>query len=303
MRQIRTDLAMEAADGLGAMPGVKVSHWENSGVDVTEVVISDQKSAARLGKPMGNYITLESRAVRERDADARMAMSLMIGEEVSRMVGDPGDKTVLVVGLGNRMVTPDSLGPSTVDRMLVTRHIFRELSDYADERMRSVCAVAPGVLGVTGIETAEMLESIVSRVEPKCVICVDALSARATGRIGGAVQIADTGIQPGSGVGNRRAALTKEKLGVDVIAVGMPTVIYAATLARDAFSSMAGPDAGEEELSRLESGLMDGPGGDLIVTPREIDGLIKDSAGMIAMGINRALQPELSDEEIMAMMD
>lgn len=303
MRQIRTDLAMEAADGLGSMPGVKVSHWENAGVDVTEVVISDQKSASRLGKPMGNYITLESQAVRDRDAEARMAMSLTIGEEVARMVGDPEGKTVLVVGLGNRMVTPDSLGPATVDRMLVTRHIFQELSSYADERLRSVCAVAPGVLGVTGIETAEMLESIVSSVRPKCVICVDALSARAAGRIGGTVQIADTGIRPGSGVGNRRAALTKERLGVDVIAIGMPTVIYAATLARDAFSSLSGHDASDEELARLESGLMDGPGGDLIVTPREIDGLIKDSAGMIAMGINRALQPELSDEEIMAMMD
>ena len=303
MRQIRTDLAMEAADGLGNLPGVKVSHWENSGIDVTEVIICDQKSASQLGKPMGNYITLESGAVKSRDAEARMAMSLMIGEEVSRMVGDASGSTVLVVGLGNRMVTPDSLGPLAVDRMLVTRHIFRELPAYADDRMRSVCAVAPGVMGVTGIETAEMLESLVEKIRPKCVICIDALAARAAGRIGGAVQIADTGIQPGSGVGNRRAALTKEKLGVDVIAIGMPTVIYAATLARDAFSSMVGQEALDEELSRIEAGLMDGPGGDLIVTPREIDGLIKDSAGMIAMGINRALQPELSDSEIMAMMD
>ena len=303
MRQIRTDLAMEAADGLGNLPGVRVSHWENAGVDVTEVVISDLKSATRLGKPMGNYITLESRAVMDRDAEARMAMSLMIGEEIARMVGDTGDGTVLVAGLGNRMVTPDSLGPLTVDRLLVTRHIFRELPEFADERMRSVCAIAPGVMGVTGIETAEMLESIVKTVQPKCVICIDALAARAVGRIGGAVQIADTGIQPGSGVGNRRAALNREKLGVEVIAIGMPTVIYAATLARDAFSALAGQEAGDEELSRMEAGLMDGPGGDLIVTPREIDGLIKDSAGMIAMGINRALQPELSDSEIMAMMD
>ena len=303
MRQIRTDLAMEAADGLGNLPGVRVSHWENAGVDVTEVVISDLKSATRLGKPMGNYITLESQAVMDRDAEARMAMSLMIGEEIARMVGDTSEGTVLVAGLGNRMVTPDSLGPLTVDRLLVTRHIFRELPEFADERMRSVCAISPGVMGVTGIETAEMLESVVKMVEPKCVICVDALAARAVGRIGGAVQIADTGIQPGSGVGNRRAALNREKLGVEVIAIGMPTVIYAATLARDAFSALAGQEAGEEELSRMEAGLMDGPGGDLIVTPREIDGLIKDSAGMIAMGINRALQPELSDSEIMAMMD
>ena len=206
------------------------------------------------------------------------------------------------MGLGNRMVTPDSLGPLTADRVLVTRHIFSEMPQYADERLRSVCALAPGVLGVTGIETAEMLESIVRKIQPGCVICVDALAARAMGRIGGAVQITDTGIQPGSGVGNRRMALNKESLGVDVIAVGIPTVIYAATLARDAFA-MLDKSAGEEALMGLEKELMGGPGGDMIVTPREIDALIKDSAGMIAAGINRALQPELSDMEIMAMME
>lgn len=228
-------------------------------------------------------------------------MSALIGEEIGRMA-DMRAGEALVVGLGNRMVTPDSLGPLTVDRILVTRHIFSGMPEYADDRMRSVCALAPGVLGVTGIETAEMLESIVRKIKPACVICVDALAARATGRIGGAIQITDTGIQPGSGVGNRRMALNRDTLGVDVIAVGMPTVIYAATLARDAFA-MLDDTAGDEALMKLERELMGGPGGDMIVTPREIDGLIKDSAGMIAAGINRALQPELSDSEIMAMME
>lgn len=298
MQQIRTDLAMESAEEMGSMPGVKVSHWENGGVEVTEVEVTDLKSATRLGKPMGRYVTLEAPALKDRDIDARLAMSSVIGEEIARMLGDTQGATVLVAGLGNRQVTPDSLGPGAIDRLLVTRHIFTELPAYADERLRSVCAVAPGVMGVTGIETAEMLESIVRTVEPKCVICVDALSARAPSRIGSAVQISNTGIQPGSGVGNRRAALNKESLGVDVIAVGMPTVIYAATLARDALAS-----AGSDAVSDFEQKLADIPGGDLIVTPREIDALIKDSAGMIAMGINRALQPEMSDEEIMAIMD
>jgi spore protease len=228
-------------------------------------------------------------------------MSSLIGEEIGRMVDLSGGEA-LVVGLGNRMVTPDSLGPLTVDRILVTRHIFSAMPKYADEKLRSVCAIAPGVLGVTGIETAEMLESVVRKIKPACVICVDALAARAAGRIGGAVQITDTGIQPGSGVGNRRMALNKESLGVDVIAVGMPTVIYAATLARDAFA-MLDETAEEAALGKLEKELMGGPGGDMIVTPREIDAIIKDSAGMIAAGINRALQPELSDSEIMAMME
>lgn len=299
MRQIRTDLAMESAEGMGEMPGVRVNHWETAGVDVTEVKVTSQKAASQLGKPMGNYITLESESVKSRDAEARLAMSALIGEELGRMADLKGG-VALVAGLGNRMVTPDSLGPLTVDRILVTRHIFAHMPQYADERLRSVCAVAPGVMGVTGIETAEMLKSIVECVRPACVICVDALSARASGRIGAAVQIADTGIQPGSGVGNRRSAINRDSLGVDVIAVGMPTVIYAATLARDAFALVGGQD---EALERMESELLSGPGGDMIVTPREIDELIKDSAGMIAAGINRALQPELSDEEILAMMD
>lgn len=299
MRQIRTDLAMESAEGMGEMPGVRVNHWETAGVGVTEVKVTSQKAASQLGKPMGNYITLESESVKSRDAEARLAMSALIGEELGRMVDLKGGHA-LVAGLGNRMVTPDSLGPLTVDRILVTRHIFAHMPQYADERLRSVCAVAPGVLGVTGIETAEMLKSIVECVRPACVVCVDALSARASGRIGAAVQIADTGIQPGSGVGNRRAAINRESLGVDVIAVGMPTVIYAATLARDAFALVGGRD---EALEHMESELLSGPGGDMIVTPREIDELIRDSAGMIAAGINRALQPELSDDEILAMMD
>lgn len=301
MRNIRTDLAIESAGDTYGLPGVKVNHWETGDISVTEVKVTDLKSAVQLGKPIGNYITLESGCVKCRNVESRLAMSALIGEEIGRMA-DMRAGEALVVGLGNRMVTPDSLGPLTVDRILVTRHIFSGMPEYADDRMRSVCALAPGVLGVTGIETAEMLESIVRKIKPACVICVDALAARATGRIGGAIQITDTGIQPGSGVGNRRMALNRDTLGVDVIAVGMPTVIYAATLARDAFA-MLDDTAGDEALMKLERELMGGPGGDMIVTPREIDGLIKDSAGMIAAGINRALQPELSDSEIMAMME
>ena len=303
MRQIRTDMAMESAREAGDMPGVKVSGWENAGIHVTEVQLTDPDSAQKLGKPVGNYITLESEALRRRDPDARLAMSAMIGEEIARMAGEIGERGAMVVGLGNRMVTPDALGPLTVDKILVTRQIFQELTQYADERLRSVCAMAPGVMGVTGIETAEMLESIVRRIRPGCVVCVDALSARSARRIGAAVQICDTGIQPGSGVGNRRLALNRETLGVEVIAVGMPTVIYAATLARDSFAAAAGREETEAAREQMERDLMGAGPGDMIVTPREIDGLIQDSAGMIAMGINRALQPEMSDSEILAMMD
>ncbi len=180
---------------------------------------------------------------------------------------------MLVIGLGNRRITPDSLGPQTIDRTLVTRHMFEQLPGFADERMRSVCALAPGVLGVTGIETMEMVEALVAKVRPRAILCVDSLAARAAGRIGTAIQLTDTGIQPGSGVGNHRRSLTRETLGVPVIAVGMPTVIYAATLARDAMETLS-PDTAEEALDHVETELLKGEHGEMVVTPREIDDLI-----------------------------
>ena len=303
MRQIRTDLAMESFQGPeGGFPGVRVSHWEAMGVTLTEVVIETEAASRALGKAVGLYMTLECAAMRRRDLDARLAMANLLGEEIARMLGREGDAPVLVVGLGNRRITPDSLGPQTVDRTLVTRHMFEELPDFADERMRSVCAIAPGVLGVTGVETMEMVEAITAKVRPRAILCVDSLAARAAGRIGTAIQLTDTGIQPGSGVGNHRRSLTREALGVPVIAIGMPTVIYAATLARDAMEALS-PDTGEEALDHVEAELLEGEHGEMVVTPREIDDLIADAAGVIASAVNRALQPDLSEEEIAAMMN
>ena len=307
MSKIRTDLAMESfqSSGKEALPGVRISRWEEMGVDVTEVLVTDDAAARELGKPVGTYLTLECAALRRRDLDARLAMANLLGEELARLLPAPADAPVLVVGLGNRDVTPDCLGPLAADRVLVTRHMFRELPEYADQRLRSVCAIAPGVLGVTGIETAEMVESLVRALRPGAVVCVDSLAARASARICATVQLADTGIQPGSGVGNHRRALTRESLGVDVISLGVPTVVYAATLARDAMELLApeGQKENEAAFNSLEKELTETELGEMIVTPREIDALVRDAAGVIAAGVNRALQPELSDEEIMAMMD
>ena len=302
MRQIRTDLAMESfGHGGEGMPGVHVNHWEEMGVSLTEVVVETEEASRALGKAVGVYMTLECPAIRQRDLDARLAMANLLGEEIARMFHREGDAPVLVVGLGNRRITPDSLGPQTIDRTLVTRHMFEQLPGFADERMRSVCALAPGVLGVTGIETMEMVEALVAKVRPRAILCVDSLAARAAGRIGTAIQLTDTGIQPGSGVGNHRRSLTRETLGVPVIAVGMPTVIYAATLTRDAMETLS-PDTAEDDLDRVEQELLTGAQGEMVVTPREIDEIISDTAGVIATAVNRALQPDLSQEEIMAMM-
>ena len=170
----------------------------------------------------------------------------------------------------------------------------------------TICAIAPGVLGVTGIETMEMVRSIVQSVHPRAVIAVDSLAARSISRVGSAVQLTDTGIQPGSGVGNHRSALTEESLGVPVIALGVPMVIYAATIARDAFELLAGEDDSaeqEEALDQMAEELLAGSMGEMIVTPREVDALVEDAANMLSCGINRALHPGLSPSDLLTMMN
>lgn len=297
----RTDLAMENLDGNDSIPGTDVHQWESGGVALTEVIIRTQEAAQQLGKSVGSYLTLECRLLSEHDPQARAAMASLLGEELARMLQPSPDAPVLAVGLGNRNITPDALGPAVIDKTLVTRHMLQ--SDYADSGMNSVCAVAPGVLGVTGIETVEVVESLVKKLHPCAVLCIDALAARDFGRIGCAVQISNAGIQPGSGVGNHRRALTRESLGTEVIALGVPTVIYAATLAKDAFSLLADQsNLHEEALSAMENELLGTDLGNLIVTPRDIDMIITGCATMIAEGINRALHPKLSSDEIAQMM-
>ena len=303
MKYPRTDLAMEAFDSENgnSVPGVQVNHWDATDVRMTEVIIEDPQTAEQLGKPCGTYLTMECGLLREQDPEARIAMSTLLGEELGRMLKADDDSPVLVIGLGNRFITPDSLGPLTVDRTLVTRHMIG--AGFAPEHMRPVSAVAPGVLGVTGVETAEMVTALVERINPRAVVCIDSLAARASSRIGSTIQLADTGIQPGAGVGNRRSPLTKETLGVDVIAVGMPTVVYAATLARDAFAALSDRNVDDEALSALERDLLGQEFGEMIVTPREIDAIVKNAAVVIASGLNRALHPRLNDAEIAQMMD
>ena len=230
----------------------------------------------------------------------------LLGEEIDRVLpeGD-GAGPVLVVGLGNRAITPDSLGPGVVDRTLVTRHLLG--GPLVGNPMQSVCAIAPGVLGVTGVETMELVEALVKAIEPRAILCVDSLAARDSRRIGATIQLTDTGIQPGAGVGNHRKPLTEQTVGCPVISVGMPTVVYAATLARDAFAwldAQTGDEADHEAaLEDMERTLLSGELGEMIVTPREIDSIVEDAAGVIASAVNRALQPALSDAEIAAMMD
>lgn len=300
MRTRWTDLAMESS---GAQP--EQTQTLPGGIERTVVTIRDAQTAKALGRPVGVYVTLSCPQRMSIELGTRRALSEALGQAIAGML--PGAcRTVLVAGLGNRMVTPDALGPRTVERVLVTRHMDGCLPQDVSERLRSVCAAAPGVLGVTGIETAEVLRGMVAHVRPDAVIVVDALAARSSQRICSTIQVADTGITPGSGVGNHRKALTRETLGIPVIAVGVPMVVYASTIARDAMGYLGAADgaseAEEERLATCVEQVVSMRLGDLIVTPREVDALVERMAGIVAEGINLALHPELTQSEIAQLM-
>ena len=300
MRTRWTDLAMESS---GAQP--EQTQTLPGGIERTTVTIRDEQTAKALGRPMGVYVTLSCPQRMSIELGTRRALSEALGQAIAGML--PGAcRTVLVAGLGNRTVTPDALGPRTVERVLVTRHMDGCLPQDVSERLRSVCAAAPGVLGVTGIETAEVLRGMVAHVRPDAVIVVDALAARSSQRICSTIQVADTGITPGSGVGNHRKALTRETLGIPVIAVGVPMVVYASTIARDAMGYLGAADgaseADEERLATCVEQVVSMRLGDLIVTPREVDALVERMAGIVAEGINLALHPGLTQSEIAQLM-
>lgn len=300
MRAKWTDLAMEAR---GSVPVSDVRLI--SGIERTVVRIEDEQTARELGRPRGTYVTLSCPQTMTIELSMREALSWELAQAIRQMLPEHA-RTVLVTGLGNRSVTPDALGPRTVERVLVTRHMDGCLPDDVSARMASVCAAAPGVLGVTGLETAEVLRGMAEHVHPDAVIAVDALAARSSARICSTIQIADTGISPGSGVGNHQKALTRETLGAPVIAVGVPMVVYASTIASDAMSDMiredGGTEADEEKVAACVERVVSERLGDLIVTPREVDALVERMAGILAEGINLALHPGLSREEIEQLM-
>lgn len=298
MRARWTDLAVEAGTPppeARRLPG---------GIERTVVRIEDERTAQELGRPQGTYVTLSCPQAMSIELGMRQALSRELARTIRGMLPE-GAKTILVTGLGNRSVTPDALGPRTVERVLVTRHMGDCLAQDVTGRMASVCAAAPGVLGVTGVETAEVLRGMAQHVRPDAIIAVDALAARSSARICSTIQVADTGITPGSGVGNHQKALNRQTLGAPVIAVGVPMVVYASTIASDALCALAALDGGEEDEERLSAcvqRVVSAQLGEMIVTPREVDALVERMAGIVAEGINMALHPQLSSEEIAQLM-
>lgn len=249
----RTDLALEAREviiqheGPPEIPGVAVETERTPVAVISRVAITTEEGARAMGKLPGNYTTIEAPGLRRRDQDALDQVAQMIGKEIEKFLDlwkIPADGEVLVVGLGNWNATPDAVGPRTIHHLIVTRHFYYSAPPAARTGARPVAGISPGVLGITGLETAEIVQGVVRQIHPALVICIDALAARSVERLGTTVQIADAGIQPGSGVGNKRFGITRQTLGVPVLAVGVPTVVHALTVVADGLDRMAAHERG-----------------------------------------------------------
>ena len=293
----RTDLALERQEYIekDEIDGVKTEKKEVDGIEVTTIIIENEKGEKLLSKPKGRYITLEIGSFMK-NADLFSDRLTALSDEIKKLIPDTG--TILVAGLGNEKITPDALGPKCISLILATRHISDEFAKAIGfENLRAVAAVTPGVLGTTGIETAESIEGIAEKIKPSCIIVVDALASRSIERLGTTVQITDAGVSPGSGVGNKRSRIDRESMGVPVIAIGVPTVVDALTMAGDVLQKTG---MNEKEIEAL---LRKGEDASLMmVTPKEIDNVIDRAATLVAMGINSALQPDIPPEDILAIV-
>ena len=315
---IHTDLAIEASavENINftdkKTSGISTNIFEKNDITVTEVKITNQNGENLTGKPIGKYVTLEIPRLRDHITETYENAKDALTKELKKFFDLKKIRTILVVGLGNRFVTPDALGPKVIDKLLVTRHLYDVLPESITKTMHSLCAVAPGVLGITGIETGEIVKGITDKVSPDIIIAIDALASRKTSRISTTFQIADTGIIPGSGIGNKRQAINKETMGVPVIAIGVPTVIEAASVANDAIDMLIETvksnadknsefyrliDAFDNENRyKLISEILTPSGSELIVTPKEVDSLIDEVSGIIADSINEAVNGKTSRE-------
>lgn len=296
MMEWRTDLALERSEALSpaALTGVRTRTFTRDGIRITRMEIQTQDAAQTLGKPMGCYVTAEVKSFAP-NGDGVHAGVEVLGEELTRLL--PKQGAVLVVGLGNTQITPDALGPRAASYVLATRHIGQQLAgEIGLGSLRPVCVLSPGVLGQTGMETGEIIRGLVQSLSPVAVVVVDALASRRLARLGHTVQMTDTGVTPGSGVGNARARIDQGTMGVPVIAVGVPTVVDALTLVSD-MAEQAGVQLRQEQAERE----VEPEGTRMIVTPREIDLLIEHAAKAVGLAIGHALQPHISAQDMLAL--
>lgn len=300
--QVRTDLALEARESIseadGSLHGVRVeeNYDEETDIRVTRVEITTKNGARAMGKPMGTYVTIEAPGMLEPDEGFHREVSDVLAGQLAKIIPGAGqEQEILVVGLGNRDVTADALGPHVVDNLCITRHIVREYGKaaYNRDRMNQVSSMEPGVMGKTGMEAAEIIKGVVEQTGPDVIVAIDALAARTTKRLNRTIQITDTGIHPGSGVGNHRNALTRESMGVPVIAIGVPTVVDAATIVMDAFEKLldgTGEADKREYLEECRNALAELH--NMYVASKDIDAVIKRVSYTVSEGINMALSLE-----------
>ena len=278
----RTDLALEARESFEEdgveIRGVAIeeSYDEERDIRVTRVCIETENGARAMGKPVGTYLTLEAPRLSDPDDGYHREVSRQLAEELKQLLGTEEEKSVLVVGLGNREVTPDALGPEAVNNLMITRHVVREYGKAAlgKEKVHLVSGIVPGVMAQTGMETFEIIKGIIDETKPDVVVAIDALAARSTKRLNRTIQLSDAGIHPGSGVGNHRNSLTRESLGIPIVAIGVPTVVDAATIIYDATG----------DRNAISPGL-----NGMFVTPKDIDETIKRLSFTISEALNIAL--------------
>lgn len=311
MYNFRTDLASERRDIFkkankleGNIDGIESEEEKvNDKIKVERVKITNENGEKSIGKPIGNYVTIDVDKLKIATDEEIEEASKVLSSELKKIVDINVEKEgeVLVVGLGNIYVTPDSLGPKVINEIDVTRHIIKYLPQYVEEGTRSIAAISPGVLGTTGIETVEILNGIVEKIHPKMVIVIDALASRNIERISSTIQISDTGIVPGAGVGNTRQEISKNTLGIPVLAIGIPTVVESAVIVNDSLNLFIEKLQEEaksndylnelkerDNYEEIKDALMPGDF-NFIVTPKEIDDLIENMKDIVANGINMSL--------------
>ncbi len=277
----RTDLAIESINNIKSSSDIIKEERFVDDIKITKITINDEKSAEKLGKQKGSYITIELGEY------MRNGESFSAGEILRRELSSllPDFKSMLIIGIGNIMITPDSIGPETAKKILATRHIEKHLADQIGlHGIKSVSVLSPGVLGQTGIEVQEIVKGAKNSVNADAVLLIDALVAKDLSRLGSCVQISNTGIVPGSGVGNHRSPLTEKELGVPVFSIGVPTVVDAPTLVYEL--------TGNDKIRK----------NNMIITPREIDMVIERSSELLSYGINCAVQPKIDPETIMSLV-
>lgn len=319
MYRIRTDLAIENRELYKSQQnedsrGIEVEKVEKGNYIITRVKVLNAEGSKDLQKPIGTYITIDVPQLKKMDEDLKDEISQIVAKEIKGLGKNKEDSKILIIGLGNWNITPDALGPKVVERVLVTRQFFINFNKEIDETVANVAALSPGVMGITGIETGEIVRGVVEKIKPDLVIAIDALASRKMDRVSTTIQISDTGINPGGGVGNNRMALNKDNLGVPVIAIGIPTVVDAATIVNDTleliidslkkeakvgteFYNLLSEIESEEKYSLIQDVLQPYMK-NVVVTPTDIDVLIDDLSIIVANGLNIALHPGIDLKDV-----